>query len=349
MPLHKIPEEEAKVAEDLIFDRRRDGYDPLHAFIALFADRKAADSVKKARPETIEEQLKQRIVDGDKQGLEADLEKAMETYAPLDIINKLLLDGMKVVGELFGSGKMQLPFVLQSAETMKKAVAFLEPFMERVDGQQKGTIVLATVKGDVHDIGKNLVDIILTNNGFKVVNLGIKQPLSSILEAAEAQRADAIGMSGLLVKSTVIMRENLEEMGRQGLKIPVMLGGAALTRAYVEEDCWKAYEQGPVAYARDAFDGLSLMDKVVTGKFVNYVGERTAKAAERTKPGKKPRTLEFANGNGAGSMGARPVELEELQVHRRELARVLPCPSRPSSAPRLIEHVPVQGAPALPQ
>ncbi len=147
MPLHKIPPEEAKVAEDLIFDRRRDGYDPLHAFIALFADRKAAEAVKKARPETIEEQLKQRIVDGDKQGLEADLEKAMETYAPLDIINSLLLDGMKVVGELFGSGKMQLPFVLQSAETMKKAVAWLEPFMERVEGQQKGTIVLGHRQG----------------------------------------------------------------------------------------------------------------------------------------------------------------------------------------------------------
>ena len=171
---------------------------------------------------------------------------------------------MKVVGELFGAGKMQLPFVLQSAETMKKAVAYLEPLMERVEGQQKGTIVLATVKGDVHDIGKNLVDIILTNNGYKVVNLGIKQPLTNILEAAGEHKADAIGMSGLLVKSTVIMRENLEEMQRQGLSTPVLLGGAALTRAYVEDDCCKAYGEQPVAYARDAFDGLMLMDKVVT-------------------------------------------------------------------------------------
>ncbi len=154
-------------------------------------------------------------------------------------------------------------------------------------------------------------------------------------------------MSGLLVKSTVIMRENLEEMGRQGLKIPVMLGGAALTRAYVEEDCWKAYAEGPVAYARDAFDGLSLMDKVVTGSFADYVGERTAKAAQRTKPGKKPRTLEFAN--GAGTMAARPVELEEIRVHRRELADGVAVPTPPFLGPRLIEHVPVQGAPALPQ
>ena len=265
MPLHKIPEEEARTAEDLIFDRRRDGYDPLHAFIALFADRKAEASAKRARPETVEERLKLRIVDGDKQGLEAELEEALQRYSPLDIINTLLLDGMKTVGELFGAGKMQLPFVLQSAETMKKAVAYLEPLMERVEGTQKGTIVLATVKGDVHDIGKNLVDIILTNNGYRVVNLGIKQPLASILEAAEANRANAVGMSGLLVKSTVIMRENLEEMARQGLRTPVLLGGAALTRAYVEEDCFKAYGEAPVAYARDAFDGLALMDKVMTG------------------------------------------------------------------------------------
>ena len=151
---------------------------------------------------------------------------------------------MKTVGELFGAGKMQLPFVLQSAETMKKAVAYLEPLMERVEGQEKGTIVLATVKGDVHDIGKNLVDIILTNNGYRVVNLGIKQPLTAILDAAAGHKADAVGMSGLLVKSTVIMRENLEEMRRQGLQVPVLLGGAALTRAYVEDDCWKAYGEG---------------------------------------------------------------------------------------------------------
>ena len=187
---------------------------------------------------------------------------------------------MKVVGELFGAGKMQLPFVLQSAETMKAAVAYLEPFMERVEGQEKGTIVLATVKGDVHDIGKNLVDIILTNNGYRVVNLGIKVPLADMVAAAQEHRAHAIGMSGLLVKSTVVMRENLEEMSRQGLEIPVLLGGAALTRNYVEDDCVRAYACGRVAYARDAFDGLHLMDKV-TGNGVRRLSGRGPGQARR--------------------------------------------------------------------
>ncbi|HSA79653.1 MAG TPA: homocysteine S-methyltransferase family protein, partial [Geminicoccaceae bacterium] len=270
MPLHKIAEEEVRVAEDLIFDRRRAGYDPLQAFMALFADRQAA-AVKKERPAAVEERLKQRIVDGDRQGLEADLDEALERYPALDIINTHLLAGMKVVGDLFGAGKMQLPFVLQSAETMKAAVACLEPHMERVEGSHKGTVVVATVKGDVHDIGKNLVDIILTNNGYRVVNLGIKQPLANILAAAEQHRAHAIGMSGLLVKSTVIMRENMLEMTRQGLAIPVMLGGAALTRQYVETDCVQAYASGRVAYARDAFDGLHLMDRIVSGCFETYL------------------------------------------------------------------------------
>ncbi|MGH7098545.1 MAG: homocysteine S-methyltransferase family protein, partial [Stellaceae bacterium] len=191
LPLHKIAEEEVRVAEDLIFDRRRPGYDPLHAFIALFQDRTAAPAEKRGRPEALEERLAQRIVDGDRQGLETDLDAALQRYAPLDIINTILLDGMKTVGELFGAGKMQLPFVLQSAETMKTAVGYLEPFMERVAGQEKGTVVLATVRGDVHDIGKNLVDIILTNNGYRVVNLGIKQPLQAILDAAAVHKADA--------------------------------------------------------------------------------------------------------------------------------------------------------------
>ena len=219
MPLHAIPEREVEIAEDLIFDRRRDDYDPLTEFLALFEGRKAAKDEAKVRPENVGERLSQRIVDGDKQGLEEDLYEAMGDEPPLDIINTHLLDGMKVVGDLFGAGKMQLPFVLKSAETMKAAVAHLEPHMERIEGQQKGTIVLATVKGDVHDIGKNLVDIILTNNGYKVVNLGIKQPIANILSAAEEHTAQAIGLSGLLVKSTVVMRENLNEMSRAGLKI----------------------------------------------------------------------------------------------------------------------------------
>ena len=188
---------------------------------------------------------------------------------------------MKTVGELFGAGKMQLPFVLQSAETMKAAVSYLEPHMERVEGQEKGTVVLATVRGDVHDIGKNLVDIILTNNGYRVVNLGIKQPIGAILDAAKEHQAHAIGMSGLLVKSTVVMRENLEEMSRQGLDVPVMLGGAALTRRYVEEDCVKAYDCGRVAYARDAFDGLALMDRIVGNDFDGYLAEVQEKNAGR--------------------------------------------------------------------
>ncbi|SNB60625.1 methionine synthase (B12-dependent) [Arboricoccus pini] len=344
VPLHKIPENEAKIALDLIYDRRAEGYDPLQAFIALFMDRKASESVKKSRPDTIEEVLKQRIVDGDKQGLEADLEAAMQTYPPLEIINTLLLDGMKVVGELFGAGKMQLPFVLQSAETMKRAVAWLEPFMEKVEGQEKGTIVLATVKGDVHDIGKNLVDIILTNNGYKVVNLGIKQPLTAIIEAANENKANAIGMSGLLVKSTVIMRENLEEMQRLGLSTPVFLGGAALTRAYVEEDCWKAYGEGPVAYARDAFDGLSLMDKVVTQKFGDYVAERVAKNAGRSKPGKKHRTLEALEEEAKGG-SIRPLEIdeiEEIRLRRNELVGDVAVPTPPFWGGKIIDNVPVR-------
>src|SRR6185437_15866161 len=259
--------------EDLIFDRRGAGYDPLQSFLALFEDRTIEKAEKKGRPEILEERLAYRIVEGDRLDLEADLELAMETHPPLGIINEILLDGMKTVGDLFGAGKMQLPFVLQSAETMKAAVKYLEPHMERVEGTEKGIVVLATVRGDVHDIGKNLVDIILTNNGYRVVNLGIKQPIGQILEAAAEHKAHAIGMSGLLVKSTVVMRENLEEMTRLGLDMPVMLGGAALTRRYVEEDCVKAYASGRVAYARDAFDGLALMDRIVGNDFDGYLGE----------------------------------------------------------------------------
>ena len=198
---------------------------------------------------------------------------AMKRWKPLDIINDILLDGMKTVGELFGAGKMQLPFVLQSAETMKAAVRFLEPHMERVEGQEKGTIVLATVRGDVHDIGKNLVDIILTNNGYRVVNLGIKQPIGAILDAARVHQADAVGMSGLLVKSTVVMRENLEEMSRQGLDLPVMLGGAALTRRYVEEDCVKAYAARPRRLCARRLRRAGLMDKIVDRRFDAHLAE----------------------------------------------------------------------------
>jgi 5-methyltetrahydrofolate--homocysteine methyltransferase len=336
LPLHKIPEEEVAIAEDLIFDRRRENYDPLHAFIALFQDRKAEATVKAARSEHVEERLKQRIVDGDRIGLDLDLAEAMQTHAPLDIINNFLLDGMKVVGELFGAGKMQLPFVLQSAETMKAAVALLERHMERVEGQQKGTIVLATVKGDVHDIGKNLVDIILTNNGYKVVNLGIKQPIATILNAAIEHRADAVGLSGLLVKSTVVMRENLEEMTRQGLGIPVILGGAALTRRYVEDDCVRAYGSGRVAYARDAFDGLDLMEKVVSGGFDAWLAELQNKSAGR--PVNTRRTL----GAAAEAKPLRPVDVEEIRLRRHELTADQPAPVPPFWGARTIARAPVK-------
>ncbi len=335
LPLHQIDAKEVQVAEDLVFDRRREGYDPLQALLGLFAGRKAAEAKTRQRPAEIEERLKQRIVDGDRQELEADLDLAMTSYAPLDIINTFLLDGMKVVGELFGAGKMQLPFVLQSAETMKAAVAHLEPHMEKVEGQEKGTIVLATVKGDVHDIGKNLVDIILTNNGYRVVNLGIKQPIATILQAAGEHKAHAIGMSGLLVKSTVIMRENLEEMNRERWDIPVLLGGAALTRAYVETDCAQAYAGGSVAYARDAFDGLSLMDKVVTGAFDAYARALVIKQASRTS--NQSRKL----GEAVRKTGG-PVDRDAVRARRTRLGDGVDVPEPPFWGPRVIARVPVK-------
>src|ERR1700730_16001576 len=336
MPLHKIPEEDVRVAEDLIFDRRREGYDPLQAFIALFENRLVAKTAKKERAAAGEERLKQRSVDGERLGLEQAPARGMEKHKPLDIINTFLLDGMKVVGELFGAGKMQLPLVLQSAETMKAAVGYLEPHMERVEGHQKGTIVLATVKGDVHDIGKNLVDIILTNNGYRVVNLGIKQPLAAIMDAAAQHKADAVGLSGLLVKSTVVMRENLQEMSRQGLSLPVMLGGAALTRRYVEEDCVKAYAAGRVAYARDAFDGLGLMDKIVNNNFDAHLDEVRRKNEGR--PVNQTRKL----GRAADPKPMRPVDVEEIRLRRAELTRNVPVPEPPFWGPRTIARVPAK-------
>ncbi|MFE4309231.1 methionine synthase [Streptomyces sp. NPDC056891] len=268
LPIARLEPEQVEVALDLIHDRRRDGYDPLQRFLQMF-EGATAKSLKAGKTEELlalplEERLKRRIIDGEKNGLEADLDEALTSRPALEIVNEILLDGMKTVGELFGSGQMQLPFVLQSAEVMKTAVAHLEPHMEKTDADGKGTIVLATVRGDVHDIGKNLVDIILSNNGYNVVNIGIKQPVSAILEAAEEHRADVIGMSGLLVKSTVIMKENLQELNGRGLaeRFPVILGGAALTRAYVEQDLHEIY-QGEVRYARDAFEGLRLMDALM--------------------------------------------------------------------------------------
>ena len=344
LPLHKVPAEEVTAAEDLILDRRREGYDPLQAFIALFEGRSAAKAEAKPRAEDVETRLADRIVDGDRQGLEEDLDEALAKHPPLDIINKFLLDGMKVVGELFGAGKMQLPFVLQSAETMKAAVAYLEPHMDRVEGTERGIIVLATVKGDVHDIGKNLVDIILTNNGYKVVNLGIKQPIDAILTAAEEHGADALGLSGLLVKSTVVMRDNLERMTKDGLDIPVVLGGAALTRRYVEEDCVKSYGCGRVAYARDAFDGLSLMQKICAGDFDAHVAERGEKQAARPKTTKRlgqPSERQPVNGKPPSPTNGvlRPIEASEIVLRRDDLSRGVSVPAAPFWGPRVLEQV----------
>jgi 5-methyltetrahydrofolate--homocysteine methyltransferase len=283
-PLNRIGEKELKVARELIYDERKfEGdvcvYDPLTEFTKLFEGVKSTAKKKASKGETVEERLKNHIIDGEKIGLEDELRTALQSYSALDIINNILLEGMKVVGDLFGSGQMQLPFVLQSAEAMKSAVRFLEPFMEKKGGATaKGTMVLATVKGDVHDIGKNLVDIILTNNGYKVHNLGIKQSIESILQAYNEHGADAIGMSGLLVKSTLIMKENLELMNERGIKVPVVLGGAALTRRYVEDDL-KALYKGELYYARDAFAGLHTMDKLVSGNGASASTGATDEAA----------------------------------------------------------------------
>ena len=275
MPLNQIPQEQVEASLDLIYDRRTydaEGnveFDPLTKFLDVFSGVDSA-SARLSRAQELaamplDQRLERRIIDGEKKGLEEDLDEAMsQGKTALSIINDHLLKGMQVVGELFGKGEMQLPFVLQSAEVMKTAVAHLEPFIEKSSDSGKGRILLATVRGDVHDIGKNLVDIILSNNGFETVNLGIKQPISEILKAAEENSVDVIGMSGLLVKSTQIMRENLEEMNQRGVgqRWPVILGGAALTRSFVEQDLAEIY-QGEVRYARDAFEGLKLMDTLV--------------------------------------------------------------------------------------
>ncbi len=276
LPLAKIEEKHQQVCRDLIYDRRRfEGdvcvYDPLGELTTLFegVTTKKDKGVDNSLP--IEERLKQHIIDGERIGLEDTLREALTKYPALDIVNIYLLDGMKVVGDLFGSGQMQLPFVLQSAETMKAAVAFLEPHMEKSatgESNAKGKFIIATVKGDVHDIGKNLVDIILTNNGYQVINLGIKQPVENIIEAYEKHKADCIAMSGLLVKSTAFMKENLEVFNQKGITVPVILGGAALTPKFVYEDCQNTYK-GKVIYGKDAFSDLHFMDKLMPAKAHN--------------------------------------------------------------------------------
>ena len=282
MPLASIDETGRELCRRLLFDER--GFDaagncvedPLQMLIAHYADKKAESKKGESLGETAEERLRQAIIQGRRETLVADLDAARERHSPIDIINKVLLDGMKVVGDLFGSGQMQLPFVLQSAEVMKAAVAYLEQFMEKVEGAEKGKIVLATVKGDVHDIGKNLVDIILTNNGYKVYNLGIKQPVDAMIAEFQKTSSDAIGMSGLLVKSTVIMKEDLVTLNERGLNPPVILGGAALNRRYVEVDL-RAIYRGRLFYGEDAFAGLRVMDEIVARKKLGSVGSSALK------------------------------------------------------------------------
>jgi 5-methyltetrahydrofolate--homocysteine methyltransferase len=313
LPLAKIEPEHQEVCRKLIYDEREfEGnictYDPLTELTTLFEGKTTKRDRSQDEKLPVEERLKRHIIDGERIGLEEQLAKALEKYPPLDIINTFLLDGMKVVGELFGSGQMQLPFVLQSAETMKAAVAYLEPYMEKDDtgNNAKGTVVIATVKGDVHDIGKNLVDIILSNNGYKVVNLGIKQPVDNIIEAYEQHKADCIAMSGLLVKSTAFMKDNLEKFNERGITAPVILGGAALTPKFVHEDCQNTYK-GRVIYGKDAFSDLHFMDKLMPAKVANNWDDLQGFLDEVEENGHKP------TGNQSSQLSS---QVEEKQAEK---------------------------------
>ncbi|MFL6297454.1 MAG: vitamin B12 dependent-methionine synthase activation domain-containing protein, partial [Actinomycetes bacterium] len=331
LPMHRIDEEQRQVALDLIYDRRRGGYDPLQKFMALFEGKEVAKaaSAEDLAALPIDERLQRRVVDGVREGLEADLAEAMRSRSPLAIINEVLLSGMKTVGELFGAGEMQLPFVLQSAEVMKAAVAVLEPHMEKADQGGKGRVVLATVKGDVHDIGKNLVDIILTNNGYTVHNIGIKQPIATIIEKAEEVGANAIGMSGLLVKSTIVMRDNLEELNARGLaSYPVLLGGAALNRTYVEGDLRQLYK-GRVFYCRDAFAGLRVMDQLREEREQGVQAVKEPVRAPRVAPA-RPR-------------GPAPAPPGTDELARSDVATDVPVPTAPFlGEARVVKGIPVR-------
>ncbi|MDQ1637918.1 MAG: 5-methyltetrahydrofolate--homocysteine methyltransferase [Pyrinomonadaceae bacterium] len=352
-PLNRIGEKELQVARELIYDQRKfEGdvctYDPLIEFTKLFEGVTAKSKKKASKGETVEERLKNHIIDGEKIGLEAELKTALESYPALDIVNNILLEGMKVVGDLFGSGQMQLPFVLQSAEAMKAAVRFLEPFMEKKGGATaKGTMVLATVKGDVHDIGKNLVDIILTNNGYKVINLGIKQPIENILQAHDEHKADAIGMSGLLVKSTLVMKENLELMNERGINVPVVLGGAALNRRYVDEDLKPVYK-GQLFYARDAFAGLHTMDKLASGNGAEVIAGELAKAAgasagDDVEPAEDTEDLVGEEAKLGVRKAAQPRAIRTIgdttHTKRSNISPAVPIPQPPFYGSRVVKDI----------
>jgi 5-methyltetrahydrofolate--homocysteine methyltransferase len=345
MPLSRIPDEQREVALDLVYDRRRPGYDPLSAMLELFEGVDATSAKAERAAEfaalPLEERLKRRIIDGERNGLEADLDLALAERPALEIVNDILLDGMKTVGELFGSGQMQLPFVLQSAEVMKAAVGYLEPHMEKSAEGGRGRIVLATVRGDVHDIGKNLVDIILSNNGYDVVNIGIKQPISAIIAAAEEHNADVIGMSGLLVKSTVVMRDNLAELNDRGLagRWPVLLGGAALTRAYVEQDLAELFA-GEVRYARDAFEGLRLMDAAMAVK--RGVPGAALPALRQRRVRQRPAAPDTAGNdtvvNNAVGNGTRE---QETRTRSAAVSASNPVPEPPFLGTRIVKGIPL--------
>jgi 5-methyltetrahydrofolate--homocysteine methyltransferase len=325
LPLAKIDPQQQRVCLDLIYDRRQFSgevctYDPLTELTTLFAGQTTQRDKATALDLPIDQRLKQHIIDGERLGLEQALQEALQCHPPLEIINVFLLDGMKVVGELFGSGQMQLPFVLQSAQTMKAAVAFLEPYMEKSASADnaKGTFIIATVKGDVHDIGKNLVDIILSNNGYKVINLGIKQPVETIVEACRQHQPDCIAMSGLLVKSTAFMKENLEVFNQEGITVPVILGGAALTPKFVHQDCQAVYK-GQVIYGKDAFSDLHFMDKLIPAKQANcwddvqgFLGD----FADQNKP--SPTAINSAQNN----FGIEAEKLIDAQISPAEIVAI---------------------------
>ncbi|MBA3441202.1 MAG: methionine synthase [Pyrinomonadaceae bacterium] len=360
LPLNRIGEREREVARQLIYDERKfEGdictYDPLGEFTKLFE----GVTTKKAQVDesnlSVEELLKKHIIDGEKIKLEERLNLALKKYPALDIINDILLDGMKTVGDLFGSGQMQLPFVLQSAEVMKTAVRFLEPFMEKKDtATAKGTMVLATVKGDVHDIGKNLVDIILTNNGYRVINLGIKQPVDNIINAYEEHKADAIGMSGLLVKSTLIMRENLEILNERGITVPVVLGGAALTRRYVDDDLSAVY-RGQLTYAKDAFDGLYAMDALTGSGNGNNPEEKPTDSATTAEKDSIENDAEELVGEDAKlgisnlkkPRGVTAIKGDTTHTLRSDVRRDASVPRAPFYGARVVEDIPLDDVFAL--
>ena len=335
LPLYKIDETHRRLAEDLIYDRRREGYDPLQEFLQAFEKVGATTDTEEKRPRSVEDRLKTRIINGERTGLDTDLDEAMLTHPPLEIVNEILLDGMKTVGDLFAAGQMQLPFVLQSAETMKTAVSYLEPHMERIEGRSKGTIVLATVRGDVHDIGKNLVDIILANNGYRVHNLGIRQPINNIIEAFEKYNADAIGMSGLLVKSTLVMRDDLAVLSERGIDVPVILGGAALTRKYVERDLRTVYK-GPLFYAKDAFAGLQLMNTIMSGEAgipEPVVADAAAAAVARAAGDDITYSVSPAD------VGETAAARYGYVSPRSDISRDEPIPEPPFEGARIVEHI----------